>query len=315
MKPAFLLAGLALACTTSSLTCAAENSSAVIDCDRACLVELADRYLDAMVKKDSSRAPLARQVKFTENGVQLQIGDGLWNTISALRGYDLKLADPGQGQVAVIDVVEEHGVPGILALRLKVKNKEIIEVESILSRKVDNSPFPVTDGLTSPNPLWSADIPVAQRQPRARLISVADGYFDTLQLNDGTLFTQFTDDCNRVENGLLTTNNPDIPGYDIAKMGCEEQFTLGQYIYDDRLRDRRYPLVDEEKGIVLAAGFMDHTGRVYDLTWTDGTKQQSIFFYPHSFIYLELFKVENNAIRLVESVFASMPYNMPSVWE
>ena len=27
-----------------------------------------------------------------------------------------------------------------------------------------------------------------------------------------------------------------------------------------------------------------------------------------------VFKVENNSIRLVESVFASMPYKMPSVW-
>lgn len=290
------------------------NSSNVIDCNRACLYGIADRYLDALVKGDSSRAPLARDVKFSENGVLLKIGDGLWNTISALRDYDLKVADPAEGQVAVIDVVEEHGVPGILALRLKVANREIVEVETVLSRKVDNSPFPVTDTLTRPNPLWTEDVPRAERQPRARLVSVADGYFDTLQLNDGTLFTQFTEDCDRVENGLLTTNNPDIPNYDIAQMGCEEQFRLGQYIYDDRLRDRRYPLVDEEKGVVLAAGFMDHTGRVYDFEWTDGTPQTSIFFYPHSFIYLELFKIENNAIRLVESVFASMPYNMPSIW-
>jgi hypothetical protein len=284
------------------------------DCDRACLYDIAGRYVDALVNHDISRAPLARAMKFTENGVQMQLPDGLWNTISAVRGYDLKIADPRAGQVAVIDVVEEHGVPGIVALRFNVENREITEVESVLSRKIDTSPFPVTDGLTQPDPVWAEDVPANRRNQRERMISVADGYFDTLQLNDGTLFAQFTDDCNRVENGLLTTNNPNIPNYDVAKMGCADQFRLGQYIYDDRLRDRRYPLVDEEKGIVLAAGFMDHTGKVYDFEWTDGTKQRSIFFYPHSFIYLELFKVENNAIRRVESVFASMPYNMPSVW-
>ncbi len=290
---------------------AAESDAA---CDRACLYAIADQYLDALVHKDASRAPLAANVKFTENGVEMQVPDGLWNTISALRGYDLKIADTRAGQVAVIDVVEEHGTPGIVALRFKVEKRQITEIESVLSRKIDTSPFPVTEGLTMPNPLWSEDVPMARRNARERMISVADGYFDTLQLNDGTLFTNFTDDCNRVENGLLTTNNPNIPNYDIAKMGCAEQFRLGQYVYDDRLRDRRYPLVDEEKGVVLAAGFMDHTGKVYDFEWTDGTKQRSIFFYPHSFIYLELFKVEGNAIRLVESVFASMPYNMPSVW-
>ncbi len=288
--------------------------AAAPDCDRACLYALADQYMDAMVDKDSSRAPLAADVKFTENGVQMQIPDGLWNTISAVRGYDLKIADVNAGQVAVIDVVEEHGTPGIVALRFKVVNREITEVESVLSRKIDTSPFPVTEGLTTPHALWSEDVPAERRNQRERMISVADGYFDTIQLNDGTLFTNFTDDCNRVENGLLTTNNPNIPNYDIAKMGCAEQFKLGQYIYDDRLRDRRFPLVDEEKGVVLAAGFMDHTGKVYDFEWTDGTKQRSIFFYPHSFILIELFKIEDNAIRRVEAVFASMPYNMPSVW-
>jgi hypothetical protein len=311
MLPATLVSSALLLAVFVSIQ-AAEPPAPV--CERACLYDIADKYMDALVKGDVSRAPIARGVRFSENGVWLAVGDGLWNTISGLRGYDLKIADPQEGQVSLIDVVEEHGVPAILAARFKVEDGLITEIETVLSRKIDTSPFPVTEGYDSPHPLWSESIPEAQRQPRARLISVADGYFDTIQLNDGTLFTHFTEDCNRVENGLLTTNNPTIPDYDIAKMGCEEQFRLGQYIYDDRLRDRRYPLVDEEKGVVLAAAFMDHSGTVMDVTWTDGTKQKSIFFYPHSFILLELFKIENNAIRRVEAVFASMPYNMPSVW-
>jgi hypothetical protein len=291
----------------------AQGTHITPDCDRTCLYEIADTYFDAMVKKDVSHAPLAKDVKFSENGILLSVGDGLWNTISGVRGYDLKVADPANGQVARIDVVEEHGFPAIIAARFKVVDKQITEIETILTRKIDNSPFPVTDGYDTPHALWSEDVPLERRNQRFRMISVADGYFDTIQLNDGTLFTNFADDCNRVENGLLTTNT-DIPGYDIAKMGCAEQFELGQYIYDDRLRNRRYPLVDEEKGVVLSAAFMDHTGSVYELEWTDGTPQKSIFFYPHSFILIELFKVEDNAIRRVEAVFASMPYNMPSVW-
>jgi hypothetical protein len=310
MKNIFVSAGLMMAVLMFNTVQAA---STMIDCDRACLYDIADAYFDAMVKKDLSRAPLARDVKFTENGVQLAVGDGLWNTISGVRGYDLKLADPQNGQVARIDVVEEHGVPGIIAARFKVENHQITEVETVLSRKIDTSPFPVTDGYNTPHPLWSQDVPRDKRVQRARMISVADGYFDTIQLNDGTLFTHFTDDCDRVENGLRTTNT-DIPGYDIAKKGCAEQFEVGQYIYDDRLRDRRFPLVDEEKGVVLTAAFMDHSGSVYDFTWTDGTPQQSVFFYPQTFILIELFKIDGNAIRRVEAVFAGMPYNMPSVW-
>jgi len=64
------------------------------------------------------------------------------------------------------------------------------------------------------------------------MIAIADGYFDTLQLNDGTLFTSFTEHCNRVENGMQTTNNPGvIASYDITRFGCEEQFRKGQFVY------------------------------------------------------------------------------------
>jgi hypothetical protein len=284
------------------------------DCDRSCLYNIMDEYMFALEKSDLSKAPLSPDVKVSENGILLRAGDGLWNTYSGRRNYDLRLADPSQGQVALIEVVEEHGVPGILALRLRVVDELITEVEAILSRKVDTSPFPVTEGYESPSAVWTTPVESSQKKPRERMVSVADGYFDTIQLNDGTLFTQFTDDCERIENGLQTTHNFSIPNYDIAQMGCADQFKLGQYIYDDRLRNRRFPLVDEELGIVLAGALMDHSGKVYDFTWVDGTPQQSIFFYPHSFILLELFKIEGNSISRVEAVFSSVPYNMPSVW-
>ncbi len=88
-------------------------------------------------------------------------------------------------------------------------------------------------------------------------------------------------------------------------MGCAEQFRLGQYIYDDRLRDRRFPLVDEEKGVVLAGGLhRPHAARVVDLTWTDGvTRTKSVFLFPHSFALLELFKIVDGKIAGVEAVF------------
>lgn len=317
--PGALLAGRLVTVVALSLLLAqaglAQSSSPAITCDRECLYALAAAWFDGMLKGDVSRVPLAAAVKFTENGVQMRVGDGLWNTIDGRRNYNLRIADPAQGEVALVEVVTEHGMPAIMAARLKVADGKITEIETVLSRRVDTSPFPATDGLENSHPLWAEPMPADKRVRRERMISIADGYFDTLQQNDGTLFTQFTDDCNRVENGLLTTNNPNIPNYDIAKMGCAEQFRLGQYIYDDRLRDRRFPLVDEENGVVLAAALMDHSGKIVDVTWTDGkTKTKSVFFYPHSFVLLELFKIEGNAIKRVEAVFASLPYNMPSVW-
>ncbi|HWK40987.1 MAG TPA: hypothetical protein VNR60_03570 [Croceibacterium sp.] len=283
---------------------------------REALYAHADAYLAALAAKDASRLPWADHVVFTENNVQLAVGDGAWNTISAVRpGYDLKAADPETGQVSWFGVVEEHGHPAIMAVRLAITDGLIAEAETIVCRKVDLSPFPGIDTYISPRPLMQADVPPEQRRERARMISIADGYFDTLQLNDGTLFTEFTDDCDRIENGVQTTNNIDaFPNYPIAGLGCAEQFRKGHFVFDDRLRDRRFPLVDEEKGLVLAGGFIDHTGKRVELTWTDGTTAHSVFHYPHSFSLLELFKIVDGKIAGVEAVFVTVPYNMPSPW-
>jgi hypothetical protein len=280
------------------------------------LYAIAEAYLEALEAHDPARLAWAEGSVFTENNVRLEPGDGLWNTISARRrSYDLKAADPATGQVGWFGVVEEHGHPAIMGLRLRAKQGKIAEVETIVCRSMEFGPFPSIDTYIAPRPLMLAEVPAAQRVPRERMIAIADGYFETLELNDGTLHAEFTDDCDRIENGLQTTNNPNIEGYPIAAMGCAEQFRLGQYIYDDRLRGRRFPLVDEEKGIVLAAGFIDHCGKVVDVTWTDGvTQTKSVFHFPHSFALMEMFKIVDGKIAGVEAVFITVPYNMPSPW-
>lgn len=283
---------------------------------RSELYALAEAYLDALEAHDPSRLRWAEGALFTENNVSLEPGDGLWNTISARRrGYDLKVADPVTGQVGWFGVVEEHGHPAIMGLRLCANGGALVEVETIICRSMEFGPFPSIDTYVAPRPLMLADLPAAERCSRAQMIAVANGYFETLELNDGTLHAEFTDDCDRIENGLQTTNNPNIEGYPIAAMGCAAQFRLGQYIYDDRLRGRRFPLVDEEKGIVLAAGFIDHCGKVVDVTWTDGvTRTKSVFHFPHSFALMEMFKIAGGKIAGVEAVFITVPYHMPSPW-
>jgi hypothetical protein len=282
---------------------------------RAELYAAAETYLSALVAHDVAALKLAPGAVFTENNVQIRLGDGLWNTITARRDYyDLKCADLTTGQVSWIGIIEERGHPAIMMMRLAVTaDGALSEIETIVNREHEFGPFPNFDGYDTPRPLLLADVPEDQRSSREELIRVANGYFDTIELNDGTLHTEFTDECNRIENGLQTTNTQ-IEGYPIASMGTADQFRLGQYIYDDRLRDRRYPLVDEEKGIVCAAGFIDHAGKVIDVTWTDGSVHKSIFHFPHSFVLLELFKIVGGKIAEVEAVFVTVPYNMVSPW-
>jgi hypothetical protein len=282
--------------------------------DRAALYDHAERYLEALVRRDSSRLRWAEDVVFTENNVRLAVGDGTWSTVDGRRDYDLKMADPATGQVAWFGVIEEHGHPAIMALRLRLEGERIAEAEAIVTRKVENSPFPSIDTYIEPRPLMLADVPLRQRTPREAMVVIANGYFDTLELNDGTLRTRFTDDCERIENGMQTTHNESFPNYPIAAYGCREQFELGQYRYDDRLRARRFPLVDEEKGLVLAGGFIDHRGKLVDFTWSAGTPVKSFFHFPHSYCLLEAFKIVDGAIAGVEAVFIDVPYHMPSPW-
>src|SRR5687768_10485332 len=53
---------------------AAQGSRGAAACDRECLIGIAGRYLDALVAKDSTRAPLAASVRYTENGQRLVPG-------------------------------------------------------------------------------------------------------------------------------------------------------------------------------------------------------------------------------------------------
>ena len=298
----------------------AQGASVSADCDRQCLYGFVDQYLAELVAHDPARLGWSAGVQFTENNVTLRVGDGLWGTLTGRGADDLRAADPKSGQVAYFGVVDERGNQAFFALRMKIEDRAITEVETIVDRK-GYGPGPFGDpGTLKPVPVLLEDVAVAHRRPRERMISLADGYFNTLQLNDGTLFTQFADDCSRRENGVWTANDPhpdpqansSLSSY--GKISCEAGFKLGNYRWDDRLRDRRFPLVDEEKGLVLAAGFIDHTGRLGTYTTTDGVKHESPMKSPHSFCLLEMFKIVDGKIRHAEAVFITVPYDMPSPW-
>jgi hypothetical protein len=298
---------------TSTAASPAPVNRASPTCDRACLYSVLDSYLAALLARDPQKVRWTTHPIHTENNVVLRPGDGLWGTITALDDYEMRFADPVTGGVAIFGVVEETTTRSPYALRLRVVEGSVAEVESIIVRK-DDAGIPFVTADIEPLPVWYEMIPPDQRTPRQEMINAANGYFETLQLNDGTLHVEFTDDCNRREDGFISTNvpNPDLDP--LWKLGCADQFRMGQYLYDDRLRDRRFPVVDEERGIVLAGGFIDHEGRIGEFKLTDGSMRTSIFRRPHSFVLLEAFKIKGGKIQQVEASFITVPYNMPSVW-
>jgi hypothetical protein len=293
---------------------AAQANEMPPSCDRQCLYGFLDQYLNALKAKDPSRLPLAKGFRYSENNVMMKIGDGVWGTITGLGDYNLRMADPATGEVGFYGIVNESTATSVFALRLKVADHKISEAEVLIRRSEGSGPFP-SKPVMADKPVLNEMVPPESRSPRERMIALVDGYFSTLQLNDGTLFTQFDDNCNRVENGLLTTHNPDLVKIiPVANLGCAQQFKLGNYRYDDRVRDRRFFLVDEERGLVMAAGFIDHAGRLENFTLTDGTPIKSPMRTPSTLCLLELFKIRDGKIQQIEAVFIGVPYNMPSPW-
>ncbi|HSG54900.1 MAG TPA: hypothetical protein VLA45_05555 [Paracoccaceae bacterium] len=278
------------------------------------LYAVLDAYLAALEARDIAAAPMAARVFNTENNVVLMPGDGCWNTVTALDPYRLRIAEPEAGQVAVFTAIAETDALNPCCIRLEVGADGLITgVETVVARNKDEG-FPFGPQFFRTKPVMEALIPAADRATREDLVRVANGYFETIERNDGTIATKFWPQCNRVENGVQTTNNADFP-LPIAKLGCEEQFALGWYRYDDELRGRRYPLVDVERGIVLAYGFIDHSGRLGDYTLTDGTPARSPVRRPHSYYLAEAFRIRDHAIEQVEADFLTVPYRMPSPWE
>jgi hypothetical protein len=277
------------------------------------LYEAVDRFRDALAARDSTRLEWSDGLRYTENNVALEPGDGVWNTLTALGPYDLRFADASHGQAALFTSVEETDAVSPCAIRLAFREGVVEECEIVVARNKDEG-FPFLGQKFDDKPAMLAEVPEAERISRAEMIALANGYFETIERNNGMIRTRFHAHCNRVENGVQTTNNPDFP-LPIAKLGCEEQFALGWYRYDDELRGRRFPLVDIERGIVLAYGFIDHSGKLSEYELTDGTKVSSLVRRPHSYYLAEAFKIRDGAIEQVEAVFHTVPYRMPSPWD
>lgn len=278
-------------------------------CNRECLEGYVNRYLDAMQAHEVSDDLFARDVKFTENGVRLPFGnEGLWFRMSGKGTYRFYVPDIETQQVAFIGTVREGGKTTTdgslvaLALRLKIVNNHITEVEQLAIRPDvplgGAAPAPsrfaqtgeAVEKMGAPHPVFKEVIPEAKRPSREEMIKTANYYFTGLQRNDGKGYYPFTDDCDRFENGVQTTNSA------FQKLSCKKQFEEGLKGVVSRVRDRRFVAVDRERGIVFAFGFFDHE----QINWT--------------WQLAELFKIENGQIRRIEAVFHRAPYGINSGW-
>lgn len=286
----------ALACCFVLVALAA-NAWAANDCDRACLKTTLDQYLNALIKHDPAAAPLLIGFRQTENATVVKLGAGLWKTMTGLGKMQRRYVDAVTGQAAYFGIIEESGAPAIVNVRVKVENRKITEAEWIVARKGDpglNGPaggnvFDIDNLVANPPP--ERTLSKEARMSRETMLAVTNSYFDGITTHDGSIIAAYAG-CARHENGQAMTGRPPRGG---APNAPPSDCTSGlETINIQNVAARRYPVVDEEAGIVLAlAVFIRKPG-----------------IQTRRNVFAEWFVLDNNKIR---TIYSAMFYPPPEM--
>lgn len=291
------------------MLCAAAASAA--DCDRACLKNTMTTYLNALVAQDPSKAPLASNVRFTEDSKDLKVGEGFWKTATKLGDYRQDFIDVREQAIASHATVEESGKRALYTVRLKVAKGKITEIETLVTHGGDRmnsgAPLAVRPGM-------GIEPPANQRNTREDLIRIADYYPRGLTVGGfDKVDAPFAKDAFRIENGFVMAgegcgrgtpsgrpaNGPGAVSatapQDVA--GCLNVKTQRIIKHPDLTKS--VVTVDEEQGIVLLWMNFGDTG-----TYGAG----------NALIAFEAFKVFGGQIHAVQAFLKILPKDTQRGW-
>jgi len=288
---------LAVLIATGSVVALDATAQASADCDGACLKGFVDGYLDALAHRDPSKLPVAAQFKYTENGRVLDLGEGFWKTASTPLRYRDYLLDPQNGGAAALTALDEHDGIAQLFLRLKIANRRITEIETLVVRVGDQRWF-APEGLEHMSDVFAETVPAAERHSRDELTAAANAYFNAVQTEGTPEFVQapFGPGLKRFENGLQTTNvtsNPVLERHTLSPdVQLERAFYKGTLV-----KDRRFPIVDTEHGTVLGLVTFRR----------DGADSPTL-------LIAEAFKVTGGKLREIRAVMLNLPNGAGTGW-
>jgi hypothetical protein len=315
-----ILGALALPASRAAYSGHAQEAASAEACDYACLTSFIDQYLSALAAHDPNRLPVEPNVKFTENTIPLKLGDALWGTISGIGTYKIYFADPQAGQVGTETTIRENGTPAILVVRLKVVNRKIAEVETIVRRGAE--PAQDLEKFGNPNPAWLEPLKSSDRSSRDVMLKDANLYFEGIVHLSGDM-VPFDEKCNRILDGTQDTNNPSYNegwghgNFNPAGMGCRENMNTKIWAYIKSVDPRRFLIVDEKMGIVFGFFMFNHPGTVLsaDVPGVGKIDMPSSAKRPFSVEVAEFFKIQNGKIRQVEGIQLALPYKSPTGWD
>ena len=261
-------------------------------CDRECLRGFITQYLEAMVAHNPKALPVATTARFTEDTKTLPLGEGLWKGASRIRPYRQDFLDVREGVAASHVVVEENGMPAMFTLRLKIADRKITEIETMVTRnKAEGALFDI-EKLTTPHAGMNVVPDASQRMSRAELIRIAEIYPAGLKVggNFDAVNAPFAPDAYRIENGVTTAGAGARAGGENIRTGRVMPHPDVSY---------RLAAVDEEMGIVLFRLDFGNTN-----SYGPG----------NALTTFEAFKIYGGQIHAVEAFIDIMPENTPSGW-
>lgn len=264
-------------------------------CDRECLGGFVTQYLNAMLAHSASSLPLATNVRFTEDTVEMKVGDSpLWRNISRVEPYRMDILDVKEGIAASFVVADEATTPELVVLRLKIADGKISEIETQVTRNRAEGSLFKPEALKTPSAAMLQFVGNPERNSREDLIRIAKLYPAGLKTGSFvSVDVPFAKDAYRFENGNLMAG----PGCTFMK-GCED--IKGQHIPTLASIKVRVAAVDEYLGIVLlrmdfGAGSTRVPGDAL-MVW-------------------EAFKIYGGQIHAVEAFMKNMPAGTPSGWD
>jgi hypothetical protein len=297
--------------------------------------------LVAMLARDPSEAPLASDVRYTENGPALPVGEGLWRTLTALGPYrvDLASAPERDGDPALFYGIVETDIPGQLALRVRqTSDGRISEIEALIVRQevamlgkligTDTlfAPPQLADfdatRFKAPAPVLVAPLDQSSRTPVSQLRSIATAYAGALY-GGGSAARLFAERCTARENGVTAVLNSAVkplpgskPAFHPFQDGCAERVERGFFARVGRLREARVLAADEASGLVLLSTTVDHPGDIRTVTLADGTSLPvpAPFMVPNTYFGATLLKVSGGRIEHVEAISRPVFFGLDDGW-
>lgn len=252
------------------------------------------KYINAMCRKDLTGVPLSDNLRVTYNAEDGEIGKNeIWEYAQRIPDRQT-FADPDTGEVVVFAIVTSdtvmkdeiylppekryHSRWYQYILRLKFDEDRICEVEEVVNDRPVYRYTPFETAHFS-NLIYEVPVPESARVSREEMIAIIDSYWSGCGKEVGEDAVPCHPDAQRHENCDLATDTSYFP------FTLSGEFNYGSFHWNLPKSERRFPIVDEERGVVVSLSILANAGI--------GRGGQVI----------EVFKIEYGVIRRMDCIY------------